>query len=168
MSDTVYQVVGECAYVTTETALGRAKVLLYKGAIVPANAPELEHLLGAKLVAKVGGEETGGVNAEGQPAKPVTAKKASTPATSGENTSGDDKPNGESEAGEGDAPAAADELAAKREAARAKLPEGGALPHANAGQPVWVEWHVAQGGNYDDLAKVDKADLVELARSRQS
>jgi hypothetical protein len=164
MSDSVYQVVGECAYVTTDTAVGRAKVLLYKGALVSAAAPELKHLLSTGLVAKVGGDETGGVNAEGQPAEPVTAQKADSPPVKSDEVKSDSEPN----TADANAKAAADEVAAKREAARAKLPEGGAMPHHAAGQSVWVEWHVNQGGLYDDLKDQDKPALVELAKSRQS
>ncbi|WP_433553697.1 hypothetical protein ACQP08_11015 [Micromonospora zamorensis] len=60
-----YRLVGECAYISTDTALGRAKVLMHKGALIPDNAPELAHLLDIGMAARVGGEETGEVNAAG-------------------------------------------------------------------------------------------------------
>lgn len=141
-----FQVVGECAHATIDTAHGRTKVLLYKGAMVPGDAPELGHLLSTGLVAQVGEGETGGVNADGLTLIEVE-EQANTPTPEDE---------------------AAAKLAAEREAARAKLPPDGSMPHANAGQPVWVEYHVVQGGDYDDLSKQDKPTLVELAKSRQS
>lgn len=142
MSDT-YQVIGECAHATVDTPHGRAKILLYKGALVPAEAPELEHLLSTGLVAKVSDEETGGVNADG-----VTVTEAEQKA-------------------QGPEADAAAKLAADREAAQAKLPPDGSMPDGRASQAVWVEYHVAQGGNYEELSKQDKPTLVELAKSRQ-
>ncbi|MEV0214288.1 hypothetical protein [Micromonospora sp. NPDC050695] len=65
-------------------------------------------------------------------------------------------------------PVADPELETRRAAARAKLPADGSAPKSSHGQDVWVEYHVAQGGNYDDLAKQDKAELIKLAQSRQS
>lgn len=141
-----YQVVGECAHATIDTPHGRAKVLLYKGALVPAEAPELKHLLSTGLVEQVGDDETGGVNADG-----ITVVEAERKA--------------ESENPEADAAA---KLAADREAARAKLPADGSMPDGRASQAVWVEYHVAQGGDYEELSRQDKPTLVELAKSRQS
>ena len=60
------------------------------------------------------------------------------------------------------------ELETRRAAARAKLPADGSAPKASHGQDVWVEYLVAQGGNYDDLAKQDKKELQELAARRES
>lgn len=65
-------------------------------------------------------------------------------------------------------PVADPERETRRAAARAKLPVDGSAPKASNGQDVWVEYHVAQGGNYDDLAKQDRDELIKLAKSRQS
>lgn len=59
------------------------------------------------------------------------------------------------------------ELETRRAAAREKLPADGSMPKPQNGHDVWVEYHVAQGGNYDDLVKQDKQDLIDLAKSRQ-
>lgn len=56
---------------------------------------------------------------------------------------------------------------AKREAARSKLDSMGGVPDGRASKDVLVEYLVRQGGSYDDLAKADKADLVEMVKSRQ-
>jgi hypothetical protein len=68
-----YQVVAECAHVTLDGPSGRFVTLLLKGALVPADAPELERLVRDGFVAKVGGDETGGVDASGVPAGAYTA-----------------------------------------------------------------------------------------------
>ncbi|MFI1194074.1 hypothetical protein ACH4T9_12565 [Micromonospora sp. NPDC020750] len=59
------------------------------------------------------------------------------------------------------------EAETRRAAARTKLPADGSMPKSTHGHDVWVEYHVAQGGDYDDLVKQDKADLVKLAQQRQ-
>lgn len=63
--------------------------------------------------------------------------------------------------------AADPELETRRAEARTKLPADGSAPHHNAGQAVWVEYLVAQGGRYEDLASQDKADLQAIAKARQ-
>lgn len=158
MSDT-YQVVAECAHVTVNGPSGRFVNLLLKGALVPADAPELKRLLELGYVAKVGGEETGGVDASGIPAgaydAEVPAAITSTPvAKTEEQKAAADKAKADAE------------VAEKRAAAKAKLPEGGAMPDGRAGQPVWVEYLVAKGSNYDDVKDVDKAELIELAKQQ--
>jgi hypothetical protein len=170
MSSDIYQIVGECAYVSNDTPSGRTRILMYKGALVPPNAPELQHLLSTGLVVKVGGEETGGVNADGittveaeQLDDDVTRRDSdgvlTSPASSGEPNTGLTTSTTGSTAG--------DSTDAKRAAARAKLPDDGSAPDGRASKDVWVEYHVIQGGNYDDLVKQDKAELVKLAQQRQ-
>lgn len=66
MSD-MLQITAECAYVTTDTASGRTRVLMYKGAIIPADTPEAKHLLDSGMAVPVGGEVSGGLNADGEP-----------------------------------------------------------------------------------------------------
>jgi len=59
------------------------------------------------------------------------------------------------------------ELEARRAEARSKLPADGSAPDGRASQAVWVEYLVREGGNYDDLASQDKAELTKLAKARQ-
>lgn len=165
---TQYQVVGECAHATVNNPLhGRIRQLLLKGAIVPADAPELKHLLSIGLVAKVDDDETGGLNADGVPAGALTTQVPSGVTTTPVEVESPDPEATEppSEADVAQAKADAD-LAQARAAARAKLPEDGSAPHANAGQPVWVEYLAARGYDYDELAKQDKPDLVALAKQQ--
>lgn len=178
----IYQVVGECAHVTELTALGKTVVLRYKGATVSPDAPELKHLLDQKLVAKVGDDETGGVNADGvtlaeargdvhpsgalppaeeddrrSPAEVLTAATAATTAFS-------DEPSAEEKAA-----AELTETNERRQAAREKLAKlDGKAPDGRHHEDVLVEYLVAQGGNYDDLVRAEKSDLVEMVKSRQS
>jgi hypothetical protein len=68
MSETrMAQVTSECAYVTVDTHVGRARQLLMKGAVFPADAPEARHLLDSGMAVLVGGDVTGGVDADGNP-----------------------------------------------------------------------------------------------------
>lgn len=151
---TQYQVVGACAHVRTMTPSGPMTRLLDKGALLPSGVPadRIRHLLSVGLIKAVGsaGPELPGAAVPGGVAdeRVPSAEGSVDPGSQGQSGSPDDDP--------------------ERAAARAKLPADGALPHHAAGQPVWVEWHVAQGGNYDDLKNQDKATLVELAKSRQS
>lgn len=159
-----YQVVAECAHATVDSPYGRVVQLLMKGALVPADAPELERLLDIGFVAKVGDDETGGVDAAGVPAGAYTTDvPASITSTPVEKT--EEQRRAQQEAA--DKAKADAEVDEKRAAAKAKLPDGGAMPDGRAGQPVWVEYLVARGSNYDDVKDVDKAELQELAK-RQS
>ncbi|MEV5819291.1 hypothetical protein AB0L22_08960 [Micromonospora haikouensis] len=164
MSDATYQIVGECAYVSTDTPSGRTRVLMYKGALVPGNAPELKHLLNAGLVVKVSGDETGGVNADGLTVTEADDLDGDAPRRDSDSVLTSPHSTGEQPGGD---QTGGDSTDAKRASAQARLPKDGSAPHPNAGQPVWVEWHVKQGGSYDDLAKQDKAELVKLAQQRQ-
>lgn len=181
MSQRIYQVVGECAHVTADTAMGPARVLLYKGALVPADAKELKHLLSAGLVAQVGGDETGGVNADGltvaeaegkvdtpaaKAAKEADADPAPTPAEVQTAAVAAGTPNADEPSAEEKAAA---EVAERRKAARERLAAlGGKAPDGRASQDVLVEYLVAQGGNYDDLSRAEKPDLVDMVKARQS
>ncbi|MFC0504231.1 hypothetical protein [Micromonospora costi] len=174
-----YQLVGECAYVSTNTALGRAKVLVHKGALIPADAPELKHLLDIGMAARVGGDETGGVNAAGEPA--AVADRTVVPASDGsramepvEEQTATGTAHGQSlnvsnaDAEPTEEDKAAAETAARRQAAREKLAAlGGKAPDGRASTDVLVEYLVAQGGNYDDLIRSERSDLVETVKSRQ-
>lgn len=166
MTDT-YQVVAECAWATVNTASGQSKALLYKGALVPADAPELQFLLDGGFVAKVGGDETGGVDASGRTLIEVHGGSARKNTARAATTTPGSEP-GPTPAGpaatEAEAKAAA-ELAAKREAAAAKLPEDGSAPHANAGEAVWVEYLVRNGYDFDAIKDTDKPGLKSLAEN---
>lgn len=170
-NDSTYQIVGECAYVSNDTPSGRTRILMYKGALVPGNAPELQHLLSTGLVVKVGGEETGGVNADGLTTAEAEQVDGDAPRRDADGVltpsaaSADPVPAlSPSRTTTGDS----DSTDARRAAARAKLPADGSAPDGRASKDVWVEYHVAQGGSYDDLVKQDKAELVKLAQQRQS
>lgn len=161
----VYQVVAECAHVTVSGPTGRIVNLLLKGALVPADAPELARLLELGYVARVGGQETGGVDAAGVPAGAYTTDvPASITSTPVEKTAAQQQADAEATA---KAKADAD-LEEKRAAAKAKLPADGSAPDGRLAQPVWVEYLVSRGSNYDDVQGVDKAELIELAKQQQS
>ena len=160
----IYQVIAECAHATISTPYGRVVQLMYKGALIPADAPELPRLLGMGFVAKLGNDEntTGGVDATGTPSGAYTirvpASVTSTPVTVVTDATGK---------GTGNVAGAADtESDGARAAAKAKLPTDGSAPHPNAGQPVWVEYHVARGSRYEDVVNADKAELVDLAKQQ--
>jgi hypothetical protein len=166
----VYQVVAECAHATVSGPTGRATTLLLKGALVPADAPELERLLREGYVAKVGDDATGGVDATGRPSGAyevkVPAAITSTPVErTEEQRKADDEAAEKAKAAAGKAKADA-EADKKRADAKAKLPEGGAMPDGRQGQPVWVEYLVSKGSNYDDVKDVDKDELVRLAKQQ--
>lgn len=156
-----YQVVAECAHATVDSPYGRMVQLLLKGALVPADAPQLPHLLANGFVVQVGGEETGGVDASGVPSGAYTE-----PVPPGLTTTPVEKTPEQRQA---DVDAAAKskadaEVADRRAAARAKLPVDGSAPHGNASKEVWVEYLAARGYDYGELSKQDKADLVELTK----
>ncbi|GIM88893.1 hypothetical protein [Paractinoplanes toevensis] len=160
MSD-IYQVVAECAHVTVNSPMGRVLNLLYKGALVPADAPELPRLLDIGFVAKIGGE-TGGVDAAGIPAGAreveVPVGVTSTPVAKTEKQL-------KAEQDAADKASADADLAEKRTAAKAKLPADGSVPDGRAGKDVFVEFLAGNGYDYDEVAKVqDKGELIELAK----
>lgn len=140
-----YQVVGECAYATTDTALGRTKTLLYRDAFVDEHAPELEHLLASGLVKRVDRDDV-------PPEVPVT------PAPPG----GQQSPPAGSAAPSDDGSTVGDDTAARRAAASAKLPADGSLPDSRAAKDVWVEAAVTRGYDYTTAAASSKDELREL------
>ncbi len=166
MTESRYQVVAECAYVKTSDASGVSWRLLEKGALFFGNTPNLQHLLDNGYAAKVGGEATGGVDASGVPSGAYTVDVppgvTSTPVEKSEELR-----RAEAEA-EANYRAAAD-LAEKRAAAKAKLPEDGSEPDGRAGQAVWVEYLLVKHPDrqYDDLKDVTKADLQKLAEQQK-
>ncbi len=159
-----YQVVAECAFVTLDGPTGRFQTLMYKGALVPEGAPELERLIDSGHVKKVGGEVTGGLNSDGVPDGGLDGSVheglTTTPVPKSDEQLAEEKAEAERQKAEQD-------VAEKRAAAQAKLPADGSLPDGRAGRDVWVEYLVRDGASYDDVKDADKADLMELAKSRQ-
>lgn len=157
MSGDVYQVVAECAHVTMNSLYGRQQQLVLKGALVPADAPELPRLLAIGYVAKTSSADTGGLDADGVPAAAydadVPSGVTSTPVAAA----------AEREA-QTEQVHADQELAEKRATAAAKLPADGSAPAKNAAAAVWVEYLAGKGYSYDELIKQDKSDLLELGQ----
>lgn len=54
------------------------------------------------------------------------------------------------------------EAETRRAEARAKLPADGSAPHANAGEPVWVEYAVKEGVDRAEAEKAGKDELRKL------
>ncbi len=158
---TIYQITAECAYVTTDTATGRAKTLLYKGAFVPEGAPELKHLLDSGMVAKVGGDDETGINALGGLGVAESDQGAAGSVVSSTPDTGNTQPFFDP-----DAPAVREAEDAKvekqRAAAREKLPADGSAPDGRAAEAVWVEYAVKQGFDYAEASKAGKAELQKL------
>lgn len=158
-----YQIVAECAHITVNGPTGRAQTLLLKGALVPADAPELERLLRDGYVAEVGDEATGGVDADGVPSGAYTTTvPASITSTPVERNAEQRKADQDA----ADKTKADAEVEKKRTDAKAKLPADGSTPDGRAAQAVWVEYLVARGSNYDDVKDVDKDQLVALAKQQ--
>ncbi|WP_045740875.1 hypothetical protein [Actinoplanes rectilineatus] len=177
-----YQVVGECAHVEVQELGGtRSMQMLYKGAPVPAgvSADRLKHLLDNGLIAEMGATPIAPNAAVQQdPARGLDAVtvdvlrggKPEEPRTDPALGAADRIRETVTDQGAIDKatePSKADqELAEKRAAARAKLPDGGAEPDGRAGQAVWVEYLVGRGQDYDAVKDADKADLIKLAKQQ--
>lgn len=159
---TQYQVVAECAHATIQSPFGKSVQLLLKGAMVPADAPQLKHLLEIGSVAKVDEDETGGVDAGGIPA---AAYDADVPAgvTTTPVPKSDEQVQAEADAAEQSKVDA--EVAERRAAAKAKLPADGSAPDGRAADAVFVEYLVANGYGRDEVEKADRAELRNLASS---
>ncbi|MEU7978241.1 hypothetical protein AB0B63_06885 [Micromonospora sp. NPDC049081] len=172
-----YQVIAECAHVVTSTTGVRSQVLLYKGAFLPDDVePErLKFLLDGGFVAAEGDTPVApNAAVEQDPRRGVDSVTADglrgdKPDTDSGSASDVSATVAEVAVAEGriDKATDSDGVAEKRAAARAKLPADGSMPKSSHGQDVWVEYLVAQGSNYDDLAGQDKQALIELAKSRQ-
>lgn len=167
-----YVVVGHCVTVDTFTDAGYQRIMFYRGQTLPEDvrAEQIRHNLDVNLIAEVSGSEQAGVDSagaavagderagefDGDPGERFDAANSTTPEQGAQGTPEDTTRRSEADATE-----------ARRAAARAKLPADGSPPKASNGQDVWVEYHVAQGGNYDDLVKQDKPELIRLAEQRQ-
>ncbi len=178
-----YQVVAECAHVTTSTTGVRSQVLLYKGAFLPddVDADRLAFLLDGGFVAEEGKVAVAPNAAVVQ--DPRLGVDSVTPAVlQGEKPADPEHPSSDVAAqvaevvtAEGSIDKAAvppgdsPEVAQKRAAAREKLPADGSAPKAQNGIDVWVEYLVDQGYDYAQVSKEqDKQVLIDLAKSRQS
>jgi hypothetical protein len=167
-----YVVTGHCVSVDTFTDAGYQRVMFYRGQTLPADvrAEQIRHNLDVGLIAEVPGSADTGVDSagaavadgeragdfQGEPGERFDAANSTTTEQGVQNTPEDNTRQ-----------QAVDSTEAKRAAARAKLPTDGSAPDGRASQAVWVEYHVTQGGNYDDLVKQDKAELIKLAQQRQ-
>jgi hypothetical protein len=160
-----YVVTGHIATFDTDAGQGRMRVTFYKGQRVPEDAPkdQVEHHLDVNLIAEVPGSEPAGLDSAGQV---VVGDQRTDGGKPGEQVPVPTGSLPEADQAAADKAKADAELAEKRAAAKAKLPEGGAMPDGRAGQPVWVEYLVAKGSNYDDVKDVDKAELIELAKQQ--
>ncbi len=138
----MYQVTAEAVLATVDTATGKVKALLYKGAMLSGDAPELKHLLDSNMVAKVGADVSTGLNAEGGlgPAERPTVGPDSVVAA---------------------APLTPEQEETNRRQADAKsqLPADGSAPDGRASDAVWVEYAVARGMDRDEATKAGKAEI---------
>ncbi len=159
----VYQVVTECAYVTQQTTAGKATILMMKGSLVPADSPSLKHLLDNGFVVKVGGDETGGLNADGVTLAEANADDKSKQDTANETEAQDD-------GGKDDeSPVEDAAVTDRRNTAREKLSKlGGKVPDGRQGDDVLVEYLVGRGYRYEDISKADKAELLDLVKQSQN
>ncbi len=147
---TKYQVVGECAHIVATDHSGvSATVLLYKGAPVPdgVDPDRLKHLLSVGLIAEVGDVPVApNASVDQDPAVGIPPL----------NDDRELKPDGPDEA--------------KRAEARAKLKRDAdgkyQMPHANAGEDVWVAYAVTQGTDLAEAEKAGKQALVELFKQK--
>lgn len=158
---TTYQVVAECAHATIRSPFGTSVQLLLKGALVPADAPQLKHLLDNGFVVAVDSGEAGGVDASGIPAGAYTtdvpAGLTTTPALkTAEQVKADSDAAEKSKA---DA-----EVAERRAAAREKLPEDGSAPDGRVSKEVHAEWLAARGLDYGEVMKLEPAEVKALVK----
>ncbi len=132
-----YQVVAECAHVTTSGGLR----LLYKGAFVPddCDRDRLQHLVDAGLVKEVKSADD----------TPLAPNAAIVPDEFAATSGGSAQPDTSED----------DETAKQREAAAAKLPTDGTAPDGRASKEVWVEYAVRSGMDRGEAEKASKEDL---------
>lgn len=149
----MYQVTAECVYATVSSPYGLTRQLLLKGALIPGDAQELEHLVASGMVAKVGSDDVTGINALGGLGTAETDQGAAGSIVTSSPTMPPAGPTDEEKA------------EAVRAAARAKLPADGAAPHANSGRDVWVEYAVSKGMDRTEAEQADKPDLVAALKS---
>lgn len=172
MAEKRYVVTGHMAAFDTFTSDGKRRMSFFRGQAVPEDAtPDaIKHNLDVNLIAEVPGSGPVGVDTagaaiagderagevDGKPGETFLQANTVSDEQAKRRGLSDDKRDGDADS----------DVAAKREAARSKLPSDGSVPDGRASQATWVEYHVAQGGNYSDLAKQDKAELVSLAQQR--
>jgi hypothetical protein len=168
-----YQVVGECAHIVATDVSGvQAVILLYRGAFLPDGVEEkrLQHLIDSGLVAEVGDTPIAPNSSEPQdPAVGIRAAHKALGGNTGEEPDGDGLHPAVTDEQHAGQQAKADEEAAaeaERAEARSKLKQNSdgtyQAPHANAGEPVWVEYAVTQGLDRDEATKAGKDQLKAL------
>lgn len=142
----MYQVTAEAVFATVDTVVGKTRIIVYKGGLLAADAPEIEHLVASNMVQRVTVGDAAvstGLNADGglgeaTPPEEPPAPPIHTPA---------------------DMAAVDAETERRRAEARAKLPVDGSAPDGRAGEEVWVEYAVTQGLDRDEATKAGKAEL---------
>ncbi len=165
-----YQVVGELAHVVMTDHTGvSAMTLLYKGAFLPDNVDpdRLNHLLSVGLVAEVGDvpiAPNAAVPQDGRVGIPPLTGDVPTPEADGMHpVVTEEQRQSQREAVEADP-----DVEARRAAARERLAElGDKAPDGRASKDVLVEYLVASGSRYEDLASAEKQELVEMVKARQ-
>ncbi|WP_146605932.1 hypothetical protein [Micromonospora craterilacus] len=190
---TEYQVTGDIAHVTVDSMLGLQRQTLYKGSRFqspPATEQEVTHLLSINVIKKLGDEpdepdEPDGADADAGDQVPASEREAGTSAdapqaetgtghgqalsvTTGEHPA-DEEPGSEEPADQADEAQDTTDTEARRQTARDKLAKlGGKAPNARHGDEVLVEYLVQQGGNYEDLVRAERDDLLGMVKARQS
>jgi hypothetical protein len=190
---TEYQVIAEmAAHVEVQEPGGTSVQTFYKGAMVPDGVPaeRIKGLLDRGIIAKVGEVPIAPNAAVAQdPARGIESvttetlqgQPAEEPQVTGDTSEevaavvheeasvarAAEAPRPASDEREAEAKSA-DGGAAKRAAAKAKLPADGSAPDGRAGQPVWAEYLVARGSRYADVKDADKDELIKLAKQQQS
>lgn len=152
-----YEVVGACASATTRAADGKLqRQLFYKGSLLPEDVPaqEIWHLLSVNLIAPVlpaGAPEPPEVVAPSVAGGPVPSAGGEAP------TAGADPE------GTGGVPAADRDVEVARSEARAKLEAAGGKPTGRHGAPVWAEYLVTKGYDWNLVSKESKEELQRIA-----
>ncbi|RKR92787.1 hypothetical protein BDK92_7267 [Micromonospora pisi] len=155
-----YRVTAAVVVVTAITAHGPALSYVYRDAFVPAEAKpaEIRHLLRRGMIERVG-RSAPPVAAPPAEAKPDEAKPDEVPADAPDSAPVAE-PNGTGDAAQQAVPFDDPD----RAAARAKLPDDGALPDGRAAHAVWIEAAVARGYAYEAAAASSKDELRDLLK----
>lgn len=159
-----YQVTGAAALITQSTAIGPAKMLLYAGHVLGLGytQAEIDHNIAAGLLTEIGGDDDLIAGIEHGANPHVSRVRTSEEPVLAE---GDAKV-GEQVVDDSGNPPAAPETDAERDAAKAKLPADGSAPPKNAAQPVWVEYAVATGRDYDACKGETRDVLIALTTTK--
>lgn len=163
MADTKrYQVVAACAILPVTPPGGTTTVqTLYRGSVIEGDPEDIrvKHNAESGYIVEIDAKATPGVDGSGTPL--VDDKP-----TVGDGNPGDPTTTNDPGVVNQAAHDTAGEVTAKRETAKAKLPEDGSAPDGRASKDVFVEYLAARGYSYDELVKQDKAELTELAKQQ--